>query len=396
MKSTELLRKIKRFVKKEPVLCCALLLALLSAFWVHPDVQYIEYLDFRTLAILFCLMSVMAGLQKQGVFQWIAGRLLGRVRKLSRVVFLLVLLCFFSSMFITNDVALITFVPFTFTVGRLLGQERYRRMVFPVVVLQTVAANLGSMLTPVGNPQNLYLYGISGMSVVEFMGVMLPYSLLSLVLLSCCCAVLGLCLEKDSTDDAGVQSEERILGDVELRGPIVAMYLFFFFLCILTVLRIVPLWLSFAALAVGICVTDRKVFARVDYSLLLTFAGFFVFIGNMGRISVFADFLRGLVGGNEVWVSILASQCISNVPAALLLSGFTDQVRELIVGTNLGGLGTLIASMASLISYKYIAVESERSALPGGKGRYFLYFTLTNIGFLAALTILYVLERKCL
>ena len=404
------MKKIKEFVKKEPVLCCALLLAVLSAFWVHPDRDYIEYIDFHTLAILFCLMCVMAGLQKLGMFRWIAEKLLSRVHKTSQVVLLLVLLCFFFSMLITNDVALITFVPFTFTVGRLLGEETYRRMAFPVVVLQTIAANLGSMLTPVGNPQNLYLYGISGMGAGEFMGVMLPYSLLSLVLVVVCCAVFGRNLGKqgEGDDSGGYDGGNRCGNDsksgkdvpagersefVETVGQkaALAVYLIQFILCLLTVARFVPLWLSFAAVVVGVCITDWKVFAKVDYCLLLTFVGFFVFIGNMGRISAFAGFLQRMVAGNEVWVSILASQCISNVPAALLLSGFTDNVRELLVGVNLGGLGTLIASMASLISYKYIAAEAERSALPGGKGRYFKYFTLTSLCFLAALVILYVL-----
>ena len=430
------MQKIKQFIKKEPVLCCAVLLAILSAFWVHPDSEYIGYIDFHTLAILFCLMCVMAGLQKLGLFRWIAQRLLNRMHKTSQVVLLLVMLCFFFSMLITNDVALITFVPFTFTVGALLGPETYRRMAFPVVVLQTIAANLGSMLTPVGNPQNLYLYGISGMGTGEFMGVMLPYSLLSLALLAGCCAVLGRNLAgnneggrngkgnnvvsgsgKDDSDKvsgrgkdgdnkgvtgssngsgSNMPTEEDSVGFAETAGQkvSVAVYLILFVLCLLTVARLVPLWVSFAAVVAGVCIIDWKVLARVDYCLLLTFVGFFIFIGNMGRIPAFAGLLQKLVAGNEVWVSILASQCISNVPAALLLSGFTDNVRGLLVGVNLGGLGTLIASMASLISYKYIAVEAEKKDLPGGKGRYFKYFTLANLCFLAALVILYVLVGR--
>ena len=414
------MQRIKQFLKKEPVLCCAVLLAILSAFWVHPDREYIGYIDFHTLAILFCLMCVMAGLQKLGLFRWIAQKLLACMHKTSQVVLLLVMLCFFFSMLITNDVALITFVPFTFTVGAMLGEETYRRMAFPVVVLQTIAANLGSMLTPVGNPQNLYLYGISGMGTGEFIGVMLPYSLLSLVLLVVCCVVLGRNLagsgkgdnnkvsEKDkdggnegvtgSSNGNGnnMPTEEESAGFAETAGQkvSVAVYLILFVLCLLTVARLVPLWVSFAAVVVGVCIIDWKVFGRVDYCLLLTFVGFFIFIGNMGRIPAFAGLLQKLVAGNEVWVSILASQCISNVPAALLLSGFTDNVRGLLVGVNLGGLGTLIASMASLISYKYIAVEAENKALPGGKGRYFRYFTLANLCFLAALVILYVLVGR--
>lgn len=391
------MQKIKNLLKKEPVLCCAMVLAAVSAFWVHPDREYIGYIDYGTLATLFCLMCVMAGLQQMGMFEWIARKLLDRMHRALEVVFLLVMLCFFFSMFITNDVALITFVPFTFTVGALLGEDTYRRMAFPVVVLQTIAANLGSMLTPVGNPQNLYLYGISGMSAGEFIRVMLPYSLFSLVLLAGCAAVLGRNLEKaggggDSGSD-GIPDQNTVLVFAETgrKKAALTVYLLLFALCLLAVARLVPLWVSFVVVTAGICVMDRKVFTKVDYCLLLTFVGFFVFIGNMGRIPAFKGLLEKLVAGNEVWVSILASQCMSNVPAALLLSGFTDNIKGLLVGTNLGGLGTLIASMASLISYKYIAAEAERKALPGGKGRYFKYFTLANLCFLAALVILYVL-----
>lgn len=392
------MQKLKDFIRKEPVLCCAVFLAVLSAFWIHPDKDYKEYIDFRTLAILFCLMCVMAGLQKLGMFEWIAQRLLERMHRISQVVFLLVMLCFFFSMLITNDVALITFVPFTFTVGALLGEETYRRMVFPVVALQTIAANLGSMLTPVGNPQNLYLYGISGMGAGEFMKVMLPYSLFSLLLLAISCMVLGRRLSKGMEGES--DGNASLAGKKETPHPFVktireksslVVYLLLFITCLLSVARMVPLWISFAAVAAGVGILDRRVFKQVDYCLLLTFVGFFVFIGNMGRIPVFYEFLQRLVADHEVWVSIVASQCISNVPAALLLSGFTDNVKGLMVGTNLGGLGTLIASMASLISYKYIAVEAQAKGLSGGKSRYFLYFTLTNICFLAALVILYVL-----
>lgn len=177
------IKGLREFFKKETVLCAAVLLALLSALAVPPDREYAAYIDFRTLSILFGLMCVMAGLQKTGVFAWIARRLLGRVKSSRGIVFVLVLLCFFFSMLITNDVALITFVPFTFTVLELLGEERRRRLVLPVTAMQTIAANLGSMLTPVGNPQNLYLYGRAGLSAGEFLALMLPYTVLSLALL---------------------------------------------------------------------------------------------------------------------------------------------------------------------------------------------------------------------
>lgn len=388
-----MLQKIKEFVKKEVVLCAAFLLAGISALLVHPDSGYIDYIDFRTLGILFCLMCVMAGLQKIGVFQYVAEKLLTFVHGSTQIILLLVLLCFFFSMFITNDVALITFVPFTFTVGRLLGKEKYQTMVLPVVVLQTIAANLGSMLTPVGNPQNLYLYGLSGMGTGEFLLLMLPYALFSLLLLVGCGVWFGKYLRRRYPED-GVREKGEPLqpqaGGISAPKLFLAIYQVLFILCLLTVARVVPLLFTLAAVMIAVLLMDRQVFVRVDYCLLLTFVGFFIFIGNMGRLPVFAGLLQSLVEGNEVWVAILASQCISNVPAALLLSGFTSNFSGLIVGTNLGGLGTLIASMASLISYKYIVVEVKESGIAGGKGKYFRYFTIANICFLALLVILYV------
>ncbi|MDE5588083.1 MAG: anion permease, partial [Acetatifactor sp.] len=177
------MKRILAFFKKETVLCVSLILAVASMFIVPPDINYGGYIDFRTLAILFCLMSVMAGFQKAGVFGRIAKKFLGHVKSGRGLILTLVLLCFFSGMFITNDVALITFVPFTFIILGMLGDEQKDRLALPIVVMQTIAANLGSMLTPVGNPQNLYLYGRAGLSIPEFLLLMLPYTLLSLVLL---------------------------------------------------------------------------------------------------------------------------------------------------------------------------------------------------------------------
>lgn len=386
-------QKIKSFVQKEVVLCAALALAAGSAFFIPPDRAYADYIDFRTLAILFCLMCVMAGLQKMGVFQLVAEGLLGRVRGSTQMVLILVMLCFFFSMLITNDVALITFVPFTFTVGKLLGGESCRRMALPVVALQTVAANLGSMLTPIGNPQNLYLYGLSGMGTGDFILLMLPYTVLAFLLLAGCCVAFGRYLGggRSSNGDGGRRNEEGgHTAGFDGKKSFLVVYLVLFGLCLLTVAHIISIWLTLALVAASVLIMDRRVFARVDYCLLLTFVGFFVFIGNMGRVPAFAGMLQGLVAGNEVFVSIAASQCISNVPAALLLSGFTDDIPGLIVGTNLGGLGTLIASMASLISYKYVAAEVQKSGMQGGKGKYFWYFTAVNFVFLAVLAILYL------
>lgn len=381
------MKKGLKFIKKEAVLCVALILAVVSAVVVPPDREYIGYIDFRTLAILFCLMSVMAGLQKLGVFRWIAQGLLGRVRSSGGLVLILMLLCFFSGMLITNDVALITFVPFTFTVLGMMGKERRQRLILPVVAMQTVAANLGSMLTPIGNPQNLYLYGRAGISIGGFLALMLPYAVFSLVLLVVWSLRLG-GMGRREQDFAVVELGGQERGLQRSRAVMIplAVYLVLFFLCILAVAHILPWQAVLGIVLAAVLAVDRRILGRVDYSLLLTFAGFFVFIGNVGRISAFRDFLQEIIAGREIYTAIAASQVISNVPAALLLAGFTENYEQLIVGVNLGGLGTLIASMASLISYKYVAKEES-----GRKGKYILIFTCSSLCFLAALIVFHVL-----
>ena len=368
--------KLIRFFLAETVLCTALALAAFSMLLVRPDAEYLSYIDFRTLAILFCLMGAMAGLQKTGVFQWIAQALLARVRKTRQLVWILVLLCFFSSMAVTNDVALITFVPFTFTVLDLIGPEARKRLTVPIVVLQTVAANLGSMLTPIGNPQNLYLYGRAGLSLGAFLLLMLPYTCVSFLLMILWSTV------QSRAYNVPVEVSFREEIRLDRKKAQLAGYLVLFALDLLTVARVIPYGLALLLTVAGLLVLDRSIFARVDYSLLLTFVGFFVFIGNMGRLPVFYEFLQKIVSGHELLAGAAASQVISNVPAALLLSGFTEDFPPLIVGVNLGGRGTLIASMASLISYKFVAREE-----PGMKGPYFRQFTYTNIAFLAVLLV---------
>ena len=374
-------KKCMEWIKKEAVLSIAVILAFVSCFVVQPDREYLEYIDFRTLGILFCLMAVMAGFQKIGIFGQIAKALLKRVKTVRMLVLILVLLCFFFSMVITNDVVLITFVPLTFIVLGMTGEEIKKKLTVPVVVMQTIAANLGSMLTPIGNPQNLYLYGKSGMTLGSFMLLMLPYTAVSLVLLVLWC----LCRKEERLENPVMDFEQDGAAGIacEMKGSYnkaLAAYLCLFALCILTVARMVPYGVTLVIVALVVFVLDRKVLGKVDYCLLMTFIGFFVFIGNMGRIPAFRHVLERMIEGNEVLTAVLSSQVISNVPAALLLSGFTQKYEALIVGTNLGGLGTLIASMASLISFKYLGKEDK-----GAKKKYLIYFTLANLAFLVVL-----------
>ena len=367
--------KLKQFIQQETVLTVAAALAVLSMFFVPPDAQYAGYIDFRTLSTLFSLMSVMAGLRRQGVFDRLGRALLARTRNTLQLVLVLVGLCFFGSMLITNDVSLLTFVPFTFVVLNCLGPDAHRSLMIPVVCMQTIAANLGSMLTPIGNPQNLYLYGKSGMSMGAFVRLMLPYTLVSLVLLLAWAAIT--CRKSSVILSAGSFSAQP---DAPHNRNVILLDLILFAVCLLSVIRVLPYGVAFAAVLVCTLCADRSTLRAVDYSLLLTFVAFFIFIGNLGRIPAFSGWLQELLTGREVLVAVLASQITSNVPAALLLSGFTAKTESLIIGTNLGGLGTLIASMASLISYRQIARE-----LPQEKGRYFGLFTLSNLIFLAIL-----------
>lgn len=368
--------KIKQFVKQEIVLYVAAVLAVLSMFFVPPDAAYIGYIDLRTLAILFSLMTVMAGLRRQGVFDRLGRTLLAQTGSTLQLVLVLVGLCFFGSMVITNDVSLLTFVPFTFVVLSGLAPDARRALTVPVVCMQTIAANLGSMLTPIGNPQNLYLYGKSGMNIAAFISLMLPYTVVSLLLLVLWAGAL--CRGQASACSCAHLQQPDAAAD----RKIVLLDAALFVVCLLAVIRVLPYGVAFAAVLLCTLFADRSTLRCVDYSLLLTFVAFFIFIGNLGRVQAFSDWLQAILTGREVPVAVLASQVTSNVPAALLLSGFTDKTSALIIGTNLGGLGTLIASMASLISYRQIARE-----LPEEKGRYFKLFTLSNLVFLAILLV---------
>lgn len=366
------------YLKKDVVLTAAWLLAICSMFIIPPSARYISYLDLHTLILLFGLMAATTGLQGIGFFRRLGESLLLRIHSLRQLERLLVLLCFFSSMLITNDVALITFVPFAL---ELLQMVNRKDQIVPVVVCQTLAANLGSMTTPVGNPQNLYLYSHFGISISTFFRTIGSFSLLSLLLLLAItqrtpAEPLSLGLAETSTLTSKAPYSRRLL----------ACYLGMFFLCLGTVAKLLPLPVLLICILVIGLFANPQIFGQIDYSLLITFIGFFIFIGNLKQIPAVSFLLSKLLIGHEVIVSVLASQIISNVPAAILLSGFTENGNLLLIGTNLGGLGTLIASMASLISYKSIA-----RACPEQKGNYFRWFTVANVGFLIILMAVYFL-----
>lgn len=367
--------KLLKFIRSEIVLFISAVLAVVSVFIIPPDREYAGYINYKTICILFALMAVMEGFKKTGVFSTVSGILLERAKGIRTVVLILVYLCFFLSMFITNDVSLITFVPLSIAVLSMAGESVKKRLLVPVIVIQTVAANLGSMLFPMGNPQNLYLYGISGMKLWKFILLLLPYTGIAFAVIT----LWSVFICKNVSSEIKIPQTER---NLSLRQ--INIYSGLFVICVLSVAGIVHYIVAMVFVVAVILICDRKIFRTIDYSLLLTFIFLFVFIGNMGRVDAVDSFLKGITNGNEFIVSVLASQIISNVPCAILLSGFTDNYQALIAGTNIGGLGTLIASMASLISFKNAAKEC-----PEMKGCYFVYFTVSNILLLLLFVLIY-------
>ena len=361
-------------IKKDPVLFISGILAVVSCFFVHPDMEYAGYVDFRVLAILFCMMLVVSELVLLGVFDKLTNKLLSKVHSSRMVSLILVWLAFFMGMILTNDVTLVTLVPFAIALMKSFDD---RKTLTFTLILMTVATNLGSMQTPIGNPQNIFLFTHYQMEIGPFMLLLLPYSLCSLILVTIAVFVLCKDMKIQHTDD----KEEKKIPAVKVSVCIVL-----FILSLLVVLRVIHFLIALGVLVVVMLIMDRKAFKGVDYTLLITFVFFFVFVGNMGRIEAVYNVISGIVEKSPALTAVVSSQVISNVPAALLLSAFTQNSEALVIGTNLGGLGTLIASMASLISYKFHA------ALPKAKDKSVSYigaFTVVNVIFLAVLLGLY-------
>ncbi len=369
-------KKIINFIKTDTILFVSGVLAAVSCFFVHPDKQYLDYVNFRVLAVLFSLMLVVSALVRIGTFDYLTQRILRRIRSERYISLFLVLLSFFLSMLLTNDVALVTLVPFALLLLKAFGD---RRRTIYTLILMTVAANLGSMLTPIGNPQNLYLFTEYGFSMKQFTLLMLPYSVASLVLL--CVMVFWLNRTDHTVDHAETTAP--------VRPDLLKMFLYIalFMVCLATVVGSLHYLIMLGIVAAVILVMDHGAFRKVDYSLLITFLFFFILIGNLGRIEVIRNTLTKIVEQNVTLTAVLSSQIISNVPAAMLLSAFTRQGSALLIGVNLGGLGTLIASMASLITYKFYAKERRE------KEGYLLKFTIINLLFLAVLYLLHLLIR---
>ena len=357
-------------LKKEPVLSVAAILAICSAFIVPPDKIYIDYFSFAVLSILFCLMLVVAGFGYCGVFDALTHSITQKIKSEKTMIFCMTLVCFFSSCLITNDVALITFVPFTMA---LLRKQKSNVIIFAVTML-TVAANLGSVITPIGNPQNLFLYTHYNLSIGEFMKITLPLGIICLGLI---CVIFA--FVKNNPLEAVQNSQKPKL----LAKPLI-LYVLLFVICIGAVLKIIPWYIVLIICTAAVCIHKPSLLKEADYMLLITFVCFFVFVGNVARIDAVYKFVSSLIDQRELVVSAFLSQLISNVPAATMLASFTDKYAELILGVNIGGLGTLIASMASLISYRQICKAEKIS-----NGKYIGFFSIVNVCFLIILIAIY-------
>lgn len=343
------------FLKKECVLVIAVTLAILSSFISIPKLSYI---DFKVLILLFNLMVVVAAFKELKVLDSIAIGLLKKCNTYTSISLALVFITFISSMIVTNDVALITFVPLSIVIARKANIN-----VLKIVIFQTLAANLGSSFTPMGNPQNLFIYSFYNLSPIDFFKITLPIVVLAVLF-------LVLLVFKDKKMNLSLDLEDVKIDnkrDVYLFGGL-------FLIILLSVFHVIDYKVTFLITIVMVLILNKKLFSQVDYSLLITFIGFFIFVGNISTMDVVKNFMEGILNSpkSTFLASVLSSQVISNVPATMLLSGFTNHFKELLLGVNIGGMGTLIASLASVISYKIYASEF-------GNDNYMKSFTFYNI-----------------
>ena len=361
------------FCKKEFLVVISGIAALVSCFFV-PVTNYVNYINTDTIGLLFCLMIAVAGFRECRLLSFVSQKLLGGKAPYSRRTgTVLILISFFSSMLFTNDVALIAFVPITAA----LFSGRPRTMIY-VITVQTAAANLGSMLTPFGNPQHLYLYDSDKFTAGEFFEITLPVFAVSMLLILLLCLFI-------KNEPLGIQKHDDVV--IENKRYL-AFYVILFVLCLLAFFGVLDVIVVFASVCVVAIILDMRLFAGVDYGLLLTFAFFFIFVGNIQNVDAVREFITRLVEGHELLASAAVSQVISNVPAAFMLSGFTDNAKALVLGTNIGGLGTLVASLASLISFRiYMETEEAKPV------KYLAVFTIVNV---LLLSVIYPFAHFCI
>ena len=355
--------KVRNFIKTNAVMLIAALAALITSFIVPPDSEYLSYFDFKTLTCLFCVLAVVCALRNIRFFYTLAKAIVRKFKNAKIAILVLVYITFIGSMLIANDMALLTFLPLGYFILHTTGKEKYMAFTF---IMQNIAANLGGMLTPFGNPQNLYLYSKFNIPDLEFVQIMLLPFVIAVVLITVCCLIF-------------VKSEPLIIEEKAASLPPVrvTVYLLLFALSIAIVFRGIPYIVGLIVIPLTLIFLDRQALLQVDYGLLFTFVFFFIFSGNMARIEVVRSFFSYLLEIDTLIFSALSCQFISNVPSAILLSQFTDNYKELLLGVNIGGAGTLIASLASLITFKEYNKQD-----PGHTLTYIVKFTLFNFAFL--------------
>ena len=358
--------RIVPFVKKNAVMCIAFLAAVITSFIIPIDKEYLDYFDYKTLTCLFCVLAVVCALKNINFFYILARKVVQLFKTARMSILVLVYITFIGSMLIANDMALLTFLPLGYFVLTTTGKEKYMAFTF---IMQNIAANLGGMLTPFGNPQNLYLYSKYNIPNLEFMQIMAPPFILSVILITICCI-------------AFVKSEPLELKDekIELNPKRTVLYLILFAFSIAIVFRGIPYWTGLIIIPAVLVFADRKALKMVDYGLLFTFVFFFIFAGNMARIDAVRNLFSVLLNKSTLLFSVLSCQVISNVPSAILLSQFTQNYSELLVGVNIGGVGTLISSLASLITFREYVKHNQ-----GKTGYYVGMFSLFNFSFLIIL-----------
>ena len=353
-------------IRKNVVMFVAMAAAIITCFIVPPDKQYLEYFDFKTLTCLFCVLAVVCALKNIQFFYILAKKIVRVFRNARMSVLALVYITFIGSMLIANDMALLTFLPLGLFVLSSTGKSKYMAFTF---IMQNIAANLGGMLTPFGNPQNLYLYTKFEIPNGEFVSIMAPPFLLAVALITLCCFIFVKPEPLEMKDERVVLPPARTV-----------IYLLLFALAIVIVFRGIPYWIGLIVIPAALVFLDRKALKMVDYPLLFTFVFFFVFSGNMARIPAVRELFSILLEKSTLLFSVLSCQVISNVPSAILLSQFTDNYRQLLLGVNIGGVGTLIASLASLITFREYTKQNK-----GKTAHYILLFTAFNFAFLIIL-----------
>ncbi len=356
------------FLKKNVVMTVAFMAAFITSMIIPPDAKYLSYFDVKTLTCLFCVLAVVCALKNVNFFYILAQKIVRLFGNIRVCILALVYITFIGSMLIANDMALLTFLPLGYFVLSSTDKTKYMAFTF---IMQNIAANLGGMLTPFGNPQNLFLYSKFSIPTGEFTAIMAFPFIAAIALITMCCLF--------------VKPEKlQLKNDIQkMNWKKTSFYLVLFALSILIVFRGIPYWIGLIVIPIALFFTDRKALKDVDYPLLLTFVFFFIFAGNMARIDIVNTFISNILNKDVLLVSILSCQFISNVPSAILLSQFTENYQALLVGVNIGGAGTLIASLASLITFREYSKHN-----PEKKKSYIALFSAFNFGFVIVLTLL--------